>query len=245
VSRAVRVRSGAEERSIGTGPARRPKSSRDRVWPPQIPSSAPTILTDEQSAVVVHRVAGDVKLWTDECPPVEDVRPGQCPCCGLSARGDRRLVIVGHGVVERQRLGPAGPGTPPEVAVQKVRRYRCRACGHVMRVTHAALLRCKHYGAAAIAMALGLWGIEQTPAELVRAEVSPWRQRDPGGSRWRSLARWASGAAAGALWRSVSTSLVGTARSVAERCARVLVAQAAMLGGGLRAQLCAAAEHAR
>ena len=158
---------------------------------------------------------------------------------------DGRLVIVGHGSVERQRLGPAAPGKPPEVAVQWVRRYRCRACGHEMRVTHSALLRCKHYGAAAIAMALGLWGIEQTPAELVRVEVSPWRERDPSGSRWRSLARWASGAAAGALWRSVSTSLVGTARSVAERCARVLVTQAATLGGGLRAQLCAAAEHAR
>jgi hypothetical protein len=158
---------------------------------------------------------------------------------------DGRLVIVGHGIVERQRLGPTAPGKPPEVAVQWVRRYRCRACGHVMRVTHSALLRSKHYGAAAIAMALGLWGIAQTPAELVRAEVSPWRERGPSGSRWRSLARWAMGAAAGALWRSVSTTLVSTARSVAERCARVLVAQAATLEGGLRAQLYAAAEHAR
>lgn len=212
---------------------------------PEIPSSAPSVMTDEQSAIVFHRIAGDVKLWTGECPPVEDVRPGQCPICETGARVDGRLVIVGHGIVERQRLGPAGPGKPAEVAVQWVRRYRCRACGHVMRVTHSALLRCKHYGAAAIAMALGLWGMADMPAEGVREEVSPWRRRGPGGERWRSLARWATGAAAGALWRSVSTTLVGTARSVAERCARVLVAQAAALGGGLRARLCAAAEHAR
>ena len=115
----------------------------------------------------------------------------------------------------------------------------------MMRVTHSALLRCKHYGAAAIAMALGLWGIERIPAERVREEVSPWREREPSGSRWRSLARWSAGAAAGTLWQSVSTGLVGTARSVAERCARVLVGQASTIGGGLRAQLCVAAEHAR
>ena len=39
-----------------------------------------------------------------------------------------------------------------------------------MRVTHPALLRSKHYGAAAIAMALGLWGIERMPAEQVREQ---------------------------------------------------------------------------
>jgi hypothetical protein len=115
----------------------------------------------------------------------------------------------------------------------------------VMRVTHSALLRCKHYGAAAIAMALGLWGIERMRAEQVRELVSPWRERGRSGSRWRSLARWAEGAARGALWRSVSSGLEGTARSVAERCARLLAAQASMLGGGLRSELCAAAEHAR
>lgn len=114
-----------------------------------------------------------------------------------------------------------------------------------MRVTHAALLRCKHYAAAAIAMALGLWGIERLPAERVRERVSPWLQRGPSGSRWPSLARWAAGAAAGTLWRSVSTEVPGTARSVAERCGRVLAAQASMAGGDLLAQLCVAAEHVR
>ena len=203
------------------------------------------ILKNEQSAVVVYRVVGDVKLWEGACPPVDDVRPGRCPCCGTGARAGGRQAIVGHGVVERQRLDPSGTGGTAEVAGQRVRRYRCRKCGHVMRVTHSALLQCKHYGAAAIAMALGLWGIERMPAERVRELVSPWRQRDPSRSRWRSLGRWTTGAASGALWRSVSTGLVGLARSVAERCARLLAAQASTLGGGLRVQLCAAAEHAR
>ncbi len=94
-------------------------------------------------------------------------------------------------------------------------------------------------------MALGLWGIERMAAERVRELVSPWQQRDPSGSRWRSLARWAAGAACGALWRSMSTGLGGTARSVAERSARLLAAQALTLGGGLLSQLCAAAEHAQ
>ena len=227
-------------------PARRPeKFEGSRFGRLGFPRVLRPILKSEQSTALVYRVAGDVKFWEGSCPPVEDVRPGQCPRCGAGARAQGRQVIVGHGVVERQRLGPSGPGAAPEVAGLRVRRYRCRACRHVMRVTHSALLRCKHYGAAAIAMALGLWGIERMAAERVRELVSPWQQRDPSGSRWRSLARWAEGAARGALWQSVSTGLGGMARSIAERCARLLAAQASTLGGGLRSQLCAAAEHAR
>jgi len=198
-----------------------------------------------RSPVVLHRIAGDVKFWTGEwCPGVDEVRPGRCNRCGAAARCGERVVIQGHGVVMRQRLGPGACGGAPEAVLQAVRRYRCCACGHILRVTHRALLPYKHYGAGPMAEALGRWGVHRQPAKHVRKALSPWR---PGAAStgWRSLARWARDAAAGRVWPSLSTSLGAPVRELADRAARVLASLASGVEGGLLVQLWEAAVLAR
>jgi hypothetical protein len=184
-------------------------------------------------------------LWAEPwCPSVGEVRPCTCDRCGAAAMSGGRVVIQGHGVVVRQRMGPGARGGAPEVALQRVRRYRCRACGRVMRVTHRALLRYKHYGAATIAEALGRWGLLREPAERVRQALSPW-QPGAASTGWRALGRWAADAARGGLWQSVSTELEAGGRALAERLSRVLASLAAAVEGGLLAQLWEAAMLAR
>jgi hypothetical protein len=113
-----------------------------------------------------------------------------------------------------------------------------------MRVTHQALLRYKHYGAATIAEALGRWGVLREPAEQVRQELSPWRP-GPASTGWRSLQRWAAQAAEGRIWGAVATSLQAPVRQLAARTALVLGSLAAAVQGGLTAQLWEAAMLAR
>ena len=178
------------------------------------------------------------------CPSVSEVRPCTCDRCGAVAVSGGRVVLQGHGVVTRQRLGPGARGEAPQVALQQVRRYRCRACGRVMRVTHQGLLKGKHYGAATIAEALVRWGLLREPAERVRRALSPWRA-GAASTGWRSLQRWAEQAVEGRIWQAVSTSLQAPVRALAERAALVLASMATSVEGGLMAQLWEAAMHAR
>jgi hypothetical protein len=68
-------------------------------------------------------------------PSCAGARPGVCPCCGEAAQPlGGPLVVVGHGVEERQVLGPRAPGDAPVQVVVKLRRYRCRACRAVLVV---------------------------------------------------------------------------------------------------------------
>lgn len=56
-------------------------------------------------------------------PSCASARPGACPCCGAAAQPiGGSLTLVGHGVVERQVLGPGGPGEAPEQMVVQLRR---------------------------------------------------------------------------------------------------------------------------
>lgn len=193
----------------------------------------------EQSTAVVLRVSGPVKFWERKgsLPSVDELRPRCCPGCEASAGPRVGRTIVGHGVVPRWLLGPVDPESLGEVRRLFVRRYRCRACRLVMRVSHASQLRFKHYGASTIALGLGLWGVVGQTAEEVRARLSPQPTWEWGTSGWRSLSRWARGAAEGRLWGSVSTGLEAGPRALAERCARQLVAAACAFEGGLPAQL--------
>ena len=62
-------------------------------------------------------------------PTCAQARPGSCPCCGApSSPLGERLIIVGHGLVERQIQGPAAADGVPEQGVVTLRRYRCRRC---------------------------------------------------------------------------------------------------------------------
>jgi hypothetical protein len=145
------------------------------------------------------------------------------------------VVIVGHGLVERQVLGPQTPGGAPEAVVLKLRRYRCRACKAVLIVGPRGLLPRRLYGAGAISLAFSAYGHGATGRE-VRAQTSPSRR--VGGSaveRWQTLVRWLDAARRGELF-SVPGLGEHDRRSVAEQVALVLAARGGRLLGGDLAQ---------
>lgn len=159
-------------------------------------------------------------------PSCADARPGSCPCCGEASRPiGGRVVLVGHGVVERQMLGPTVLGGRPEELSVKVRRYRCRACRAVIVVGPRDLVRRRRYGAGAIAQAFSGVARGETSAS-VRARTSP--SRTVGGSateRWVTLSRWIEAARRGELF-GVGGLVEFDRRRVAEHVVLVLAARA-------------------
>jgi hypothetical protein len=154
-------------------------------------------------------------------------RPGVCPCCGAAAQPlGGPLVVVGHGVVERQVLGPRAPGEAPEQVVVKLRRYRCRACRAVLVVGPRGLVRRRWYGAGAIGQALALYARGATSA-LVRTRTSPSRVVGTSArERWVTLTRWVEAARRGDLFGVwVRPDGLGR-RGVAEQVMLVLAARA-------------------
>lgn len=159
-------------------------------------------------------------------PSCASARPGSCPCCRAAAQPiGADLVVVGHGLVERQMLGPRAPGQAPEQVMVQLRRYRCRACRAVLVVGPGGLVRRRWYGASAIGLALALYARGETSA-AVRTRTSP--ARVVGGSateRWATLTRWIEAARHGELFGV--TGLGGLVpRRVAEHVALALAARA-------------------
>jgi hypothetical protein len=137
-------------------------------------------------------------------------------------------VLHGHGLRARDQWGPPDATAPPEVSEVVCRRYACQDCGAVIQVVPGGILRRRLYSAAAIALALAVWSIEeQTPAE-VRARVSPWRLVGPAAAAaWASLRRWAKVVRGGRLFPMVRELPAGaTLRQVAARAATTLAALA-------------------
>jgi len=150
-------------------------------------------------------------------------------------------VLVGHGVVERQVLGPRAPGQAPEQVVLRLRRYRCRACRAVVVVGPCGLARRRWYGAGAIALALARYARGEGSA-AVRSRTSP--SRVVGGSateRWATLTRWIEAARCGQLFGVTGLGGLGR-RRVAEQVVLALAARAGcQLGGDLGASAFAGA----
>jgi hypothetical protein len=142
-----------------------------------------------------------IKSWMTRTPTCAEARPGTCPCCNAAARPvGARLVIVGHGVVERQVRGPMSATGRPETIVIRVRRYRCRACKAILMVGPRGLVRGRWYSAGAIALALEAHARGETSVS-VRGRVSP--SSVVGGSareRWVTPVRWVEAARAGELF---------------------------------------------
>jgi zinc-finger of transposase IS204/IS1001/IS1096/IS1165 len=160
-------------------------------------------------------------------PSCAAARPGVCPCCGAAAQPlGGPLVVVGHGIVERQVLGPRVPGEPPVQVVVRLRRYRCRACQAVLMVGPRGLVRRRWYGGGAIGLALALYAQGATSA-LVRGRTSPSRVVGISArERWVTLTRWVESARRGELF-DVTVGLAGlTRRAVAEQVMLVLAARA-------------------
>lgn len=135
------------------------------------------------------------------------------------------MVVVGHGLEERQHLGPLAPGDAPEAVAVTVRRYRCRACRAVLVVGPAGLLPRRWYGGGAIAAALARYARGETAA-VVREATRPSRVLGTAAhDRWISLVRWIDAAGAGGLF-GIAAVGGGDRRVVAERVTLVLAARA-------------------
>lgn len=148
-----------------------------------------------------------------------------------------KLVLVGHGLIERQVLGPQTASGAPEEALVSLRRYRCRACKAVIVVGPRGLVRRRWYGAGAIALALAAYARGETSA-AARSRTSP--SRVVGASaieRWPTLVRWIEAARRAELFGVAGLSELER-RAVAEH---VVLALAARAGHTLGADLAVSA----
>jgi hypothetical protein len=101
-----------------------------------------------------------------------------------------KIVLVGHGLVERQVLGPQTASGRPEETLVQLRRYRCRACKAVIVVGPRGLVRRRWYSAGAIALAFAAYARGETSV-AARSRTSPSRIVGASASeRWSTLVRW-------------------------------------------------------
>lgn len=175
-----------------------------------------------------------IKSWSEATPTCAEARPRKCSCCGAASQPvGKRLVVVGHGLVERQILGPGTATGAAQSRVVRVRRYRCRACKAILLVGPRGLVPRRWYGAGAIALAFAAYAGGETSA-AVRRRTSPTTV--VGGSacdRWITLVRWLDCAGRGELFVVSHLASLGR-RGVAEQVTLALAARAGRrLGGDL------------
>jgi hypothetical protein len=126
--------------------------------------------------------------------------------------------------------------------VMPVRRYRCRRCDAVVVVVPRGVLHRRHFGAAAIALALFRFGAGARVVDI---------RREAGGhgetACWPTLRRWVRAGGQSRLWACVRGSpSEWSSRQVAERIAMTLVAYApAATDMSLELRVFAGAVHAR
>lgn len=134
--------------------------------------------------------------------------------------------LVGHGVRDRQQRGPVEPAAEPVTVVVPVRRYRCIACESTLTVVPRGVVRHRHYSAAAIGLALALYGLERLPVAVVRKRISPWiRLGESAVGRWAALGRWLRAVKRRLLFPGVRAVPSGfTLRQIAERAGAALAA---------------------
>jgi hypothetical protein len=150
----------------------------------------------KSSPRIVHH-ALDVKGWLARPPTVESARPGACVECGAPSRPTGGgLGLHGHGLRDRQLRGPPRADAEAVWIVIACRRYVCTRCEATMTVVPRGVAPQRHYGCAAIAMALALWAIVGSPVAEIRDRVCAWRVSDESRARWPTLRRWARSARA-------------------------------------------------
>lgn len=137
------------------------------------------------------------------------------------------LNLHGHGQRERQVRGPLYPGGKPIQVVIALRRYLCRSCRATMTVGPMGLLTRRLFSAAAVGLALCLWGLEKQKEAAVYELVNSWRRPpEQAFTGWRQLMRWARAIAQGRLFGGLLPgSPPQTPRAVAERAAAALGAR--------------------
>lgn len=145
------------------------------------------------------------------------------------------MVLVSHGLRERQVRGPAQTAEEPETRVVRVRRYRCRRCGGVTTVLPRGLTARRHYSASAIGLALCLFGLRGLSIKETRWRVCTWRVGFET-TRWTTLSIWIAAVGLGRLFPRVRPTAPGASlRKRAERAATTLCALA-LCGGGVEVQ---------
>jgi len=114
------------------------------------------------------------------------------------------------------------------VAVIAVRRYQCRRCGGTTTVVPRGVVRRRLFTAAAIGLALCLFGLVRLCAARVREQVSPWRSIGAAAIvGWAQLDRWTDAVRDGRLFPEVlrGPREAGRRRDVAQRAAVALSAR--------------------
>lgn len=175
---------------------------------------------------IVHS-AIEVKAWLERTPSVDEVRPGQCPRCRAASRPlGRSLSIWGHGLRERQQRGPLEPSGESVTVTIAARRYVCRPCRAVILVVPLGVVAGHLFSAAAIALALVLFGVRGESLAGVRARISPWRRvGEAACTTWLTVRRWVCAIREQRLFACVREAPARwTARQVAERAATTLAA---------------------
>jgi hypothetical protein len=180
--------------------------------------------------------ATEIKKWVEEMPSAERVRPACCSQCGAASRPlGAAVVVVGHGLRERQVRGPGEPTGEPQIRTISVRRYRCRLCGGLTTVLPRGLAARRHYSASAIGLSLCLYGMRGLSLGETRQRVCPWRAGFET-ERWTTLPGWLTAIAEGRLLSGVRPSPPSfSLREQAERAAATLCALS-LEGGSLEAQ---------
>jgi hypothetical protein len=178
----------------------------------------------------------DLKGWMKQIPTVDEARPGECPACGAAGHpAGGEIVIVGHGLRERQLRGPPSPGAPPLMARVRLRRYRCRRCGAVIVVGPKELLARRWFSASAVGWALALYGLCHESLAAIRRRISPWSVIGAtAATGWATLRRWVRAVRAGELFAVVRRVPADySLRQVAERAATTLLSYAPPTAGAL------------
>ena len=182
-----------------------------------------------RSGLSVVQSAIECKVWQQRLPTVEEARPARCPCCGAaSCPVGGPLQLHGHGLRERQLRGPSDPDEPAAMVVITARRYRCVPCGAVIVVVPREVRAGRLYSAAAIALALALWGLVGATAAEVRQRICPAViVGHAAAAGWATLRRWARAVARSELFPSAPKPGAGAAlRSVAASAAVAVAALA-------------------
>lgn len=156
----------------------------------------------QSGAGIVYSAVG-VKKWAEGVPDVDVVRPGCCSQCGAPSRPlGAPLVLVGHGLRERQVRGPANARGAPELMTIRVRRYRCRRCRGLTTVLPRGLIARRHYSASAIGLSLCLYGLQGLSLGETRRRVCVWISSfEP--ERWSTLLTWVVAIQQGRLFAQV------------------------------------------
>jgi hypothetical protein len=108
--------------------------------------------------------------------------------------------LHGHGLRERHQWGSVELGAAAVLIALVARRYQCQSCGAIVLVVPRGVVCRRLYSAAAIALALALWGVKGLAAAEVRRRVSPFAiVGATAAAGWASLRRWSRAVRTGRL----------------------------------------------